>query len=58
MLDHKPDVWLMIEFIDKFEKWAWFEKFVADFILDVSDKMEEVIAVHLIISEKIPECVG
>ena len=54
----EPNVTFRRHFIHKFEERTRLQQFIADLILDESQKMKEICVVYLRVAENIPESIG
>lgn len=54
-LDCKPDIALVIQFVDKLDQRTTFDEFIAHLILDVSEEMEKIVNIDLFIPQNVPE---
>ena len=54
-LDCKPNIALVIQFVDKFDQRTTFDELIAHLILDVSEEMEEIVDIDLFIPQNVPE---
>jgi len=55
VLNLKPNIALVIDFIHKFRQGAEFKKLIAHLIFHLSKKMKEIIAINLGVGQGVPE---
>lgn len=54
-LDCKPDIALVIQFVDKLDQRTTLDEFIAHLILDVCEEMEKIVDIDLFIPQNVPE---